>query len=619
MIEYKIKNKILYPLTQLIEREKEENKLIKGNISYIEDDVLEVNINKDLNISLNSIVEINRQKAFLIKNKNKTLFLKLLDNNNDFHIYDEISIYNIQKDIIIRKLEELKLNILNNHDKDNTELLNILFDYRPPNYEKSKYKCRNLNKNQSIAVNKSLTTNMFHIIQGPPGTGKTHTIVEIINQLYKKDLRILITAHTHIALDNIIEKLDMIPQNNILRLGDELKISKNTKKYTINNHIQQDPEYIHIIKRKEKIRKLKEKSYENYSFNIEKSSDESIISKIFRKLLRLDDNISYTQHINTQEKEDIIYNLEEEIEKIREKIEYNIIKKIPIVASTVIASSNYLIHDINFDYVIMDESSQVPLYLALIALMKTKKFIIIGDNKQLQPIINNNASLILNKSIFNYLIEKYPEYSTFLNIQYRMNSEISAIASKLYYNNKLKTYTKIRNQKITLKNNRNFLLNESPITFIDTSNMEYTEDNISKGCCNKYEAKLVLKIVVSLINMNFDSDSIGVITPYKRHKNHIKRLLYKNNLNVETDTIYRFQGRQKDVIILCFCKSREGMLSKFQENFISNQNQLNVSITRSCKKLIIIGDISLLSQSKNIKNLINEISTLNNIFLSDCI
>ncbi|MDO5822081.1 C-terminal helicase domain-containing protein, partial [Methanosphaera sp.] len=109
------------------------------------------------------------------------------------------------------------------------------------------------------------------------------------------------------------------------------------------------------------------------------------------------------------------------------------------------------------------------------------------------------------------------------------------------------------------------------------------------------------------------------ITPYRRHKNHIKRLLYKNNLNVETDTIYRFQGRQKDVIILCFCKSREGMLSKFQENFISNQNQLNVSITRSCKKLIIIGDISLLSQSKNIKNLINEISPLNTIFLSDCI
>ena len=86
-----------------------------------------------------------------------------------------------------------------------------------------------------------------------------------------------------------------------------------------------------------------------------------------------------------------------------------------------------------------------------------------------------------------------------------MNSEISAIASKLYYNNKLKTYTKIRNQKNnSLKNNRNFLLNESPITFIDTSNMEYTEDNISKkGCCNKYEAKLVLKIVVSLYKYEF--------------------------------------------------------------------------------------------------------------------
>lgn len=617
----KINNQLIYPLNDLIKKETMDNKLINGIITNIDNNNLEVSIDKPVNITNNSPVEINKEEAILLKNNNKQLILEI-KNSSNFYITQEVSIHNIQKHIIIHKLQELKTTIEDNKiNTNNKETLAVLFDKYQPTYINCNItNFNNLNKNQKIAVKKSVSCNKFHIIQGPPGTGKTHTIVEIIKQLYKQNLRILLTAHTHIALDNIIEKLDTIPSCDILRLGNKSKISNNTLKYTIDEHIKEDILYEQILKRETEIKYLQHQSEENFHFNLTEKYDESLLSKIFNKLIPTknmkDSHQQNGENTITTKYNNRIYELEVEIEKIKENIQSNLLKKIPIIASTVLSSSSYLTKNIEFDYVIMDEASQVPLYLALIPLMKTNKFILIGDDKQLQPITNNNASLLLNKSIFNLLVEKYSQYPTFLNVQYRMNKQISDISSKLYYNNQLKTYSKIKNQQIKLEHT-NILLNNSPVTYIDTANMNYNEANISGGCCNKYESELVLSLVVSLINMNFNEESIGIITPYRKHKLYIQKLLEKENISIETDTIYRFQGREKDIILMCFCKSFPGILSKFQDRFLSNKNQLNVSITRSRKKIIIIGDSSVFAKSENIKNLFYEISPLNTIYLSD--
>jgi superfamily I DNA and/or RNA helicase len=88
-------------------------------------------------------------------------------------------------------------------------------------------------------------------------------------------------------------------------------------------------------------------------------------------------------------------------------------------------------------------------------------------------------------------------------------------------------------------------------------------------------------------------------------------------LEVECDTIYRFQGREKDVIIISFCKSSRSFLNSFQKKFLSQKNQLNVSITRSRKKLIVIADTSLLDSSYNMKELFDSISLFDTIYLED--
>lgn len=618
-------NQLIYQLKNLIDKEKSDNKVQKGNIINISGDHLEISLQEPLNLSKNTLIEINRVEAKIIELKNKNLLVEIKD-NHIFKENQEVSIHNIQKDIIIKKLNELEINIEDNRiNKSNKETLDVILDYVNPTFTDKKYNIKNLNKNQKKAVNRALSSNKFHIIQGPPGTGKTHSIVEIIKQLYHDNKKILITTHTHIALDNILEKLDTIPDNKILRIGNDNKISKQSKKYVIDEHIKRDPEYEKIEKRNKEIEELKQNSHElnkeQYIPMDNQDDNESYLSRILRKIMNYDkneenlkqniDNLNSTKNINR------INELNMEKSKIKENIQSNLLKNIPIIASTVLSSSSYLTKDLEFDYVIMDEASQVPIYLALIPLMKTDKFILIGDDKQLQPISNSNASLFLNKSIFNHLIKKYPTNFTFLNIQYRMNKKISDISSILYYSNQLKTFHEIKDQKITIKDNSNILLNNEPVTFIDTSGMDYNESPISNGCCNKYEAMLILNITKSLLNNKISEKEIGIITPYRKQKIYLQKLFQKEHIQSEIDTIYRFQGREKDVIIMDFCKSFNGSLTKFQENFLADENQLNVSITRSRKKLIMIGDISVLSRAVNIKNLLYQISPLNIIYLKD--
>lgn len=617
-----INNLYLREFKTLIQKEQKNNMSITGRITKIEKESIHIITDNTQNLSKNTPIEINRIPSTINKIKGNVLIIQTHSRHN-FKTNNEVKIKNIQQDIILQKLQQTYDNIIgNNITDDNMKTLNTIFNNITQQYDNKKITgINNLNKNQQEAVQKSIQCDTFHLIQGPPGTGKTHTIIEIIRQLHSNNKRILITAHTHIALDNIIERLDFIKDDEILRNGQDDKISENTLKYTLKHKTKIHPDYQEIIKKQKLIKKLSKKETYHCTNISGEYSEENKLVKIIKSIFQIkntDNNHSnYQSYNNNVSNNEKINQLKEEIDNIEKNIKSDILSKVKIHASTVISSSNHLTQNITFDYIIMDEASQVPVYLSLIPLMKTKKFILIGDNKQLQPIYNNNASYTLNQSIFNTLIKKYPDYYTFLNIQYRMNKEISDIASKLYYNNKLKTNKKNSKQKIKLKNNKSIFLDEEAVTLIDTSKTELNEENTINGCCNKYESEIIINIINQLINNDIPDNEIGIITPYRKQKVYIKKLLKLEKLNIECDTIYRFQGREKDVIIVSFCKSSEKALTKFQENFIANENQLNVSITRSRKKLILLGNFDMIRMAGNINSLYKEISRENIIYLQD--
>ena len=609
-------------LKEFIEKEKKSNKIIKADIVGINKDILKVSTGYNTDLTKNMNIEIDRVPAKIIFIKGKNIQIKILKKSN-FSLNQNVSIKNIQKDIIIHKLQETLNNITDNKlNKENKKTLDVIVNDFGISFSDDNFKISSkLNQNQKIAVKKVLQANKFHIIQGPPGSGKTHTITEIIKHLYFSGKRILVTTHTHVALDNIIERLDSIDQKDILRIGRNEKISDKVLKYALDEQIKLHPDYGKIYEKKSLIEQLQNSDliFENGIINNYKNKN--IFNKIFNLLFNIKENKNSQDNShgspNNFNNIDEINEIKKEIDDIKNNMQHDIVGGAKIFASTVLSSSSFLTKDIEFDYVIMDEASQVPVYLALIPLLKTNKFVLIGDNKQLQPIKNNNASYLLNKSIFNLLIEKYPNNYTFLNTQYRMNKKISDIASNLYYDNKLLTGDAVKNQKISLKNNKYFLLNEDVITFIDTSDVNFNEVDLAGGCCNKYESCLVLHLVDALLSNDISCEEIGIITPYRKQKNHIIKLLNNKGINIECDTIYRFQGREKDVIIISFCKSLNKSLNDFQKKFLADENQLNVSLTRSRKKLIIIGNYSMLGSAQNIKDLVNEISRENILYLDD--
>jgi len=112
---------------------------------------------------------------------------------------------------------------------------------------------------------------------------------------------------------------------------------------------------------------------------------------------------------------------------------------------------------------------------------------------------------------------------------------------------------------------------------------------VGTGCENRNEAKLVIKIV-NMLQEGLDTSEIGVITPYNRHKIYLQNQLNEFSEGVEVETVYSFQGREKDVIIISFCNSKLGRLNKFIKKFIERPSQLNVAMTRARKKLILVGN-----------------------------
>jgi len=128
-------------------------------------------------------------------------------------------------------------------------ILNIL-EFREENKSKPQsvgFSSDNFNDAQKRAIEYSIGTENFHLIVGPPGTGKTYVIAEIVQQLVKRGRRkILITAYTNLAVDNMIEAISHDKDVKIVRIGSYEKTSSEIKKYHINSLMKEYPRFKYL-------------------------------------------------------------------------------------------------------------------------------------------------------------------------------------------------------------------------------------------------------------------------------------------------------------------------------------------------------------------------------------
>jgi DNA replication ATP-dependent helicase Dna2 len=273
---------------------------------------------------------------------------------------------------------------------------------------------------------------------------------------------------------------------------------------------------------------------------------------------------------------------------------YNNGSKGIIVGATCYSPYTKKLDFMNWDVVIIDEAGQLTIPLAIAAMVKGEKYILIGDHKQLPPIVaENHDDVEFTKSIFEHLF-RFNE-GIMLDITYRMNKQINAFPSKQFYGDKLKPHPKNENWILNIDNN---FRKHQEILDIHKPEILFCHHHNSNQSRSDFEAEIIADLVEEYINKGLGGNNMAIITPFRAQVRHIKKSLSKRNFygiikdNLLLDTVERIQGQERDIVIYSLATSNPEK-AKQRAEFFFNPNRFNVAITRARKKRIVIANIAL--------------------------
>ncbi|WP_297470559.1 IGHMBP2 family helicase [Thermococcus sp.] len=480
---------------------------------------------------------------------------------------------------------------------------------------------KNLNASQRKAIAKALGSPDFFLIHGPFGTGKTRTLVELIRQEVERGHKVLATAESNVAVDNLVERL-VDSGLKVVRIGHPSRVSKALHETTLAYLITQHELYSELRELRVIGQNLKEKR-DTFTKPVPKYrrglSDRDILRLASRGIgtrgipARLIREMAEWIKLNEQ-----VSKTFEDARKLEERIAREIIRKADVVLTTNSSAGLDVVDYGSYDVAIIDEATQATIPSVLIPINRARRFVLAGDHKQLPPTILSEKARELSKTLFEGLIERYPWKSEMLTVQYRMNERLMEFPSREFYGGKVKADESVRN--ITLadlgvsspeENDgwRDVTRPENVLVFIDTSSLENRFERQRRGSEsreNPLEAHLVRETIERLLKLGVKPEWIGVITPYDDQRDLISSLLPEE---IEVKTVDGYQGREKETIVLSFVRSnRKGRLG-----FLEDLRRLNVSLTRAKRKLIIIGDSSTLSVHPTYKRLIEFVKEMGTV------
>jgi DNA replication ATP-dependent helicase Dna2 len=263
-----------------------------------------------------------------------------------------------------------------------------------------------------------------------------------------------------------------------------------------------------------------------------------------------------------------------------------------VVAATTASCGSRVMREQSFDVAVVDEAGQLTEPGTLAAVTLADRFVLVGDHHQLPPVVRaaddsdsgDDGAADLGRSLFERLIESYPGASVMLDQQYRMAQRIQAFASREFYGGGLRPATaEVATQTI------GDLPGVDPaslpahlrdaVAFVDP-------DGQAEGNTNPVEAAAVAETVQSFLDAGVRMADIGVIAPYRAQVAEIGKRVPEA---VTVDTVDRFQGSSREVIVISFVAT-EDLDSPIFEDY----RRVNVALTRAKKALVLVGDAAAL-------------------------
>lgn len=494
-------------------------------------------------------------KANIIGINNDEISIKLRNHQYNQRVFEQFDYWNIEADFLDSGYSRLLKNIFiwAKLAKDQRQL-SLGFRQPKQRLSKTEYNSfKDATEQQVDLLNDIISAEEYFLLWGPPGTGKTSIVIRELSKYYWTHKKpILLLAYTNRAVDEICHAINSINdemEDQFIRIGSKYSCAPQFRP----NLIQEISVEYH---KRSSLRDRLE------SCNIYVATVSSILSK------------------------ESIFDL------------------------------------INFECIVIDEASQLLAPMILPLFSKSKKLVLVGDHQQLPAVVQqanpnktvsdnskgSSAQLNCHLSLFEILFticnkKQWNENFGTLTLQGRMHQKIMSFPSSNFYDGKLNLLPGIDRIQFKHPDSDGFydsLLNKR-VVFM---NSEIDPTNTDKT--NRFEANAVLKIIESIQSTSeISSSDIGIITPFRAQIALIDQLISAKieDHDIIIDTVERFQGSAKDVILFSMCTNDAYHFDRrIQMDPSTVDRKFNVAITRARELLIIIGNEKVLSRYPLYKN-----------------
>ena len=238
-----------------------------------------------------------------------------------------------------------------------------------------------------------------------------------------------------------------------------------------------------------------------------------------------------------------------------------------------------------FHFAVFDESGQLPIPHAMAGMLCARRWIFVGDHKQLPPVITtHHVDRDSTASIFEHLNRHYG--SSMLNVSYRMNGPLCDIVGEAFYGSKLCSAVPERRMPFSVGGTHDDLLGPEKTVVLARV------DHLQPGMRSTQEANLIADLVYELLHRHgIAASQVAVLAPFRAQVRAVRSALQKKGVSgqggVVVDTVERMQGQEREVVFISLAVGDPDTLSS-RAGFFFSTNRLNVAMSRARSKVVLV-------------------------------